>query len=796
MREWSLKTGDPLSLILASDARLGPTDYLDDQIWELALSGGDPPALSLNTTYGLRARSARIFPRFTEGDVTRNDPAEFFHPPEARLIFPNFVLIAFSPFQDIDVIYEVWVPHSHAICGRVSIANQAKVERKLHCEMVGQLAPIDGQRMAPFEMYAATLLAGYSGGLAPVLFVTGGVKAGSGPYPALALTMHIEAGDKRQFTWVQSALAERDSSFATGRDIASQNWDAARSRLEMLNAGQVEILSGDPNWDAVFMLAQKQAAGLLAGPTPHLPHPSFLITRQPDQGFSFRGDGSDYSHQWNGQSVLEASFLADILVMTAPENIKNLTRNFLAVQEENGAIDWKPGMGGQRNRMLATPGLARMVWRIYRQTEDEGFLVETFDGVRRFLEAWFSAAHDRDGDGIPEWDHPLQTGLDYHPLYSRWQGCATGVDISTSESPGLGAFLYEDCECLYQIAQVIGREAEITPLREKAEKLKQTVDAAWDEHAACYFDWDRDTHISTQSDWGLEVKGSGIFAIRQEFADPIRLQIQIRTDETIRRHPLIFVHGRGASGKRRVERIEDDQFRWIPGQGQLTGKYVYSHLDRIEVRGLEPEDHMRLSSVNYHRLDISLLTPLMAGIPDAKRAKKFIEESITYPGLFWREYGLPICPQPACEADQEVCWNLSIPWNALVGDGLIRYGYRSEAADLVRRLMTAIIQSLRKDRTFRRHYHAETGQGQGESNALNGLAPLGLFLNVLGVRLISSRRVGLAGFNPFPWPVTVKYRGLTILRKKDQTIVTFPDGQSVTVTDPEPRLVTLEVQNP
>ncbi len=796
MREWNLKAGDPLSLILASDARLGPTDYLDDQIWELSLSGGDPPAISLNTTYGLRAKSARIFPRFTEGDVTRNDPAEFDQSPEARQIFPNFVLIAFAPFQNIDVVYEVWVPHSHAICGRVSITNQAKVERKLRCEMVGQLTPIEGQRMAPFEMSAATLLVGYSGGLAPVLFVTGGVKAGGGPYPALTLTMQMNAGETRQFTWVQVALADRDSSFAMGRDIASQNWDASRSRIEMLNAGQVEIFSGEPHWDAAFMLAQKQAAGLLAGPTPQLPHPSFLFTRQPDQGYSFRGDGSDYNYLWNGQTVMEASYLADILVMAAPESIKNLVRNFLAVQEESGAIDWKPGLGGQRNRLIATPGLARMVWRIYRQTEDVGFLVETFDGLYRQLESWFLPNHDRDGDGIPEWDHPLQTGLDYHPVFSRWQACATGVDIFTSEGPALCAFLHEECQCLIQISQVIGRDAEIKSLREKAEKLKEATGTAWDEQAACYFNWDRDTHISTQTDWDLEIKGSGNFSIRQDFSHPIRLQIQIRTDETIRRHPLIFVHGKGASGKRRVERIEDDQFRWIPGQGLLTGKYVYSFLDRIEVRGLEPEDQLQVTGVNFHRIDISLLTPLMAGIPDSARAEKIIAETITYPGLFWREYGLPTCPQPVCEAEQDVCWSLNIPWNALIGDGLIHYGHRSEAAELVSRLMTAIIQSLRKERSFRRHYHAETSQGQGEFNALMGLAPLGLFLNALGVRLISSRRVGLAGFNPFPWPVTVKYRGMTIMRQKDKTVVVFPDEQAVTVTDPEPCVVTLEVQDP
>ena len=64
MRDWHLTQDDPLALRLAADVRLTPTDYADDHIWELALAGGEPPALALRTTYGLRARDMRIFPAF------------------------------------------------------------------------------------------------------------------------------------------------------------------------------------------------------------------------------------------------------------------------------------------------------------------------------------------------------------------------------------------------------------------------------------------------------------------------------------------------------------------------------------------------------------------------------------------------------------------------------------------------------------------------------------------------------------------------------------------------------------
>jgi hypothetical protein len=100
--------------------------------------------------------------------------------------------------------------------------------------------------------------------------------------------------------------------------------------------------------------------------------------------------------------------------------------------------------------------------------------------------------------------------------------------------------------------------------------------------------------------------------------------------------------------------------------------------------------------------------------------------------------------------------------------------------------------NLKRDKSFRRFYHSQTGIGIGERDALVGLAPLHLFLYVLGVKLFTPTRVEIAGINPFPWPVTVKYRGLTILRQSDKTTIIFPDGQAVTLNGPEPRTVTLE----
>jgi hypothetical protein len=74
---------------------------------------------------------------------------------------------------------------------------------------------------------------------------------------------------------------------------------------------------------------------------------------------------------------------------------------------------------------------------------------------------------------------------------------------------------------------------------------------------------------------------------------------------------------------------------------------------------------------------------------------------------------------------------------------------------------------------------------------LTGLAPVGLFLQVLGVEIFSSKCVKVAGENPFPWEVKISYKGLKVIRGLHKTEVIFANGKSVVVTDTEPKLIAL-----
>jgi hypothetical protein len=791
MRTWNLTSGDPLSLALAADARLGAVDYLDDQTWELRLSGGDPPALALQTTYGLRARALRLFPRFSEGDQAVYDPAEFHRPPAVRQVVPNYCCVHYAPFPEIDVEAEYWVPHSHCVAGRLRLFNRGGAARLVRLSWAALLSPSQGQRMAPAEFQVAPALAGQSDGLAPVVFLTGGPEAVSSPFPALNVEITLKPGGASSHAWACAALPAADESFDLARQTASRTWEAEVARLEMLNASQIEIRSGNEEWDAAFAMAQNLAYSALVGPTEHLPAPSFVLSRQPEQGYSMRGDGSDYNHLWNGQPPLEAYYLAGLLLPGGAPLLEGILRNYLAVQEEDGSIDWKPGLAGQRSRLLATPLLATLCWRVFECTQNLNFLQEAYPRLLRFVRLWFDPRHDRDGDGVPEWDHPMQAGLEDHPIFSRWHAWAQGVEISAAESPALCAFLVRECQALMRMAQTLGEGEALPALQALSDTLRGALQAAWNDELASYSYWDRDIHRAPHGEMLGQRSGPGEILVERRFDLPVRPLIRVRTSTETTLRPKVSIHGEGASGQHRVENLGEERFRWFSGAGALTGERVYSAIESLSIQGVGRSDKVSLYSVDYDCPDHSVLLPLWAGIPTPEQAEALVRRTLANPDVYWRAYGIPPCPQPPEDAPESVCFSVSLPWNALLGEGLAAYGYQAEAADLVSRLMAAATSNLKEQKAFQRFYHALSGQGIGERHCFSGAAPLGLFLESLGIRLLSAEKVFLWGINPYPWNVTVKYRGLSITREPDRTLVIFSDGHSVTIKDPTPQVVAL-----
>lgn len=789
MQSWNFPASTPQIFTLSTDARLGQTDYPNDQIWDLIIGGGDPPAISLQTTFGLRARQMNLFLRFLRKNEIITDPARFFRRPEVKSCTPSSILIDFSPFSGVDVQAEYWLPASQIVTGRISLHNRSILPEHFRLELAGVLAPLaEGEGLAVIPFGVTHVLQGRSSGLVPVCFMTGGPQPGVGPYSALSVEMELLPGNTRQLTWALVSLGDRDTSFDLARRTTARPWEAEIARVELQhNALELKITTGDPEWNTAFELSQRLANSLLMNGG-SLPATSFVLTRRPDQGYSARGDGGDYNYLWNGQTGLDTYYLASQLLPGGEETVRGWMENFLATCEAGGQVEWKPGLAGQRSHRLAQPLLATLAWQLARHQTDDSWLQRVYPSLLSFFNAWFSPEHDRDGDGYPEWDHPFQSGAEDVPIYDRWHPQAQGVEIEALEAPSLGALLYRECRSLMQIARRTANEVDLPWLEQRAETLRAAVASTWDDTAHTYRYRDTHTHLSTGRVELLRFNGSGRFASRRKFSTPQRLLLRLQTGDAANRPVRALIFGSDSQGDI-TEEILPARFTWVNGHACATSHQTFLSLKRLVIENLQEGDSGDLATVDYSMEDATLLLPLWAGIPDETRAAALVEETILK--RYARDYGIALCPATNCPSDLVSLSCLNMPWNQLILEGLVRYGYRRQAADLFIRQMNAVLHTFRQSGVFRESIHAGTAQPFGERNHLHGLIPTGLFLQILGVQVVRPDEVILQDINPFPWPVTVKYQGMTITRHSQDTVVTFPGGQVISVTGPEAQRVTL-----
>lgn len=791
MREWNLTTGDPLQLTIAADARLCAPNYADDHIWQLDLSGGDPAAIGLRTTYGLRARLMRIFPRFFQDSKIINDPAEFVRAPVLRFFAPNFLDVDFSPIPGLDVRLEYWIPASNVVAGRITLSNRGVTPLASSLELVGQLIPLEGQPMSAVQRQSVSVLDGKAENLAPVLFLTGGPQPGPGPYPALNLHFELPEGNSRQFSWALASTSDLEESFELARRTAARPFEAERARIELLAASQaIDIQTGDPDWDAALAFSQKAAFGLFLGNSEKLPHNSFALVRQPDLGFSRSGDGSDHSRFWSGQAPLESYYLSTV-IPGAPELACGLLKNFLSVQDQDGEIDAKPGLAGQRARYLAAPFLVSLAWNCYQRNPDQALLQAAYPSLHQFFWAWFSPRRDHDRNGLPEWQHVSQTGFEDNPLFEGWHAWAQGVDITTVQSPALSAALYREAGLLCQMAELLGRKSDLTLLKKQKEILRNGIEACWDTETSFFHYADRDTHLSQPGKVLSDRQAASELDLQKDLKEASRLIIRIQGHGEALKRPRVIIKGM-LDGQEQTETLERHDFRFSAAGAVTTSKKLYDSVGHFEFEGLSRRDRLTIQTVDLSISDQTLLLPLWAEIPTKEEADLLVHRIILNAEHFDHPFGLSALPRIVASDADPVCLGVHLPWNQFVAEGLLSYGYRREAARLMAHFMSAVIANLKRSQSFYRTYHAETGLGQGERDALHGLAPVGLFLDILGVEIISPKRVKILAENPFPWPVTVKYRGLTVSRLLDQTEVIFPNGQVAQVEHPADTLVSME----
>ena len=792
MREWSLTAQDPTVLTLAADARFGVPDYADDQVWEAQLAGGDPPAMALWTSYGRRAHSMRLFPFVTFEGRRQTDPARFTEAPRVRHVLPNYLALECRPLPQLALTSEAWVPESHVLAGRLTLTNLSPDRLTVRLGMHAQLRPLEGgQQAATISVRGVSVLAGRAGNLVPVVFVSGGAATESAPVPALGVALTLEPGARRIVPWVHAGRTTLDESFDLARATAARPWDAELARLDVAEADLLQFETGDPGWDALLTFSQYAGLRSFVGPGRYLRHASIVDARQPDQGYSERGDGRDHGLPWSGQDIGRVGTVLGLVAHAAPDLAEGLLRNYLHTQAPDGTIDSRPGLAGQRSGRLAHPRLADWVRAWCERRQDWSLARESLPRLMEFFRAWFSSAHDRDRDGFPEWDSAAHAQFPESPTFSRWPSWSQGLDIRCAETVDLGCYLLHEAEALMSLATALGRSDLMAELDMHHRQLRLALQHSWSEATGSFHTVDRDTHRSTAGGVLAAWRGAGSQTIDRSFDPPVRLIVHVACAEDSARS--LRLTARGRSGDRVVsERFGVADLRWFDQHGTATGERTFTYLESIECEGLEAEPPVELLAADYSRSELTHLLPLWAGVAEARQAQVLIDRWLMDPDRYARRYGLPVVPadDPSYRPDRSGgAGGLWLPLNALLLSGLVRYGYRPQAAHLFQRIMDGLLACVRQEKALFEAYNADVPQGLGQRQDVVGAAPVEALLEILGLQLATPRRVRIEGHHPFDRPMTVRWRGLTVRREASVTRITFPDGEPIELDGDEARWV-------
>lgn len=783
MRGLSFNRDGPKTFILAVDGAFAALDPQNDQVWELNLHGTHAYPFCLQTTYGLRARSMRLFPRIRVDNEDYHDSHRFYCRPEVTCYAPDTLRIDFRPFESLSLQCDVFVPETDILVGSFKIRNLGSNAFKLTFALAAVLLPMGkGIPTRPEREGVNQIIVGQTKELWPVLFMTGGPSAVNSPYPALSIPIFIKPGGSRRLTWALAAKQNRSVSLDAARTFIASHWAKASQAHVMKHAAQtIRIHTDRPDWDAAFALAQVAAMTHFVSRCKRIDQPFFLRTRLPDR--------PPYN-SWEQETLddltaLEATHLAQVLLPAQAELLKGFVEDLLSRSDEEGFLPSRLNASLFVRPFRECPLLASLCLNLYEQDGDKDFLKRVFPALCRILDSWLSTGNDQDdGGGFYAWEDTQQLQLDTGLFnFDSWEETGKGLALQSAESPALLTMLYNEGRALSKAAEILGEDAAQKKYLELAQILGDRLNRTWQSKWRRFAYLDGESHKNLRRELHVRGRVQETLDIHQVFKAPQRLQVHLHSADEHTRVCIVTIKGKDVQGEAVTEQFKPRDIHWSLRNTHLTTRQLFKAVDSIQIAGAKPEDQFLIETADYSEGDITCLLPVWSRAVTHKRNQSMVKAHLN-PENAGLDFGIPETWRTTHKLPEELPIRVNVLWNTMIIEGLLRQGFIEEAAALYSRLMSTIVSGLCDFSGFYPYYDSKTGKPAGKRNAIAGLAPLQLFLKIAGIHLFSPVKVALMAHNPFAGKIEVRWQGLHIQREGTHTIVSFPNG-SVYECDPD-----------
>ena len=772
--------------VLAADARMSRTDYLDDQAWRLLLGEGDSAALVFQTAYGGRASLVSLTPMWRVDSRPLHQARYFAITPLMTEIAPNYARLEAEIVAGLCLESRFWIMESRAAGGDFTLSNAGETALEIQLDLVCHVIR-DGRRrkvnVLTLADYSLALHLGEIGDINPVAVLEGAsveVYGGRISSPKLGCKLRLAPGESKRVRFATAGLRNMRASLSLAHNWMAQRWQPYFDEIDSLAASVPRISTGDARWDRLIDHSTNLLLKSLMRESQALTEPSFVAFRNTNRGWSRRGTGSDHIRGWDGQDPTLAWLLLPAMASIAPHYVKGIVRNYLATASENGFVDRQPGLAGQRQGLLMMPLLSRMAWTIYEADGDKVFLAEVYPALKRFFDHWL--AQDADGDGAPEWRSERQMGYIAFPTFGGGRGWSQSAKPLLMETPDLLAYLVSEADALASIAAALDDEPAAAKFAEKRADLLRILDEFW--NGSRYVYRDRDTHESAESITLLRHgAGDEVHQIGRALPTAQRLIIRV-VGGASQKPPLnLRLTGKDKNGAPLDIVADRDSIDWHQRQGIYITSAPLAYVAAIHFSGLSRVYKVYAATVDTSRLDINHLLPLWTGALPGDRARALIKLALAEDHFACRN-GLTMVSRADRDYDASNArggGGMWLYWLSLIGEGMVKSGFRAEATLLLKRVLSALSDFLERDGHLSQFYHADEIQGFGEAHHIGGAAPLHLFGEVIGIRVLNRSRVQVGGAFTWGKPVSVEQHGVSVRRDAEAIRIKFPSGSALTL---------------
>ncbi len=762
------------TLILAADGAFVSVRPDEDHIWSLNLDTSDAHPFYLHTTYNLRAQSMRLFPNITINNQRMTKAVDLTKLPTINQYTPGYLYLEYEIEQELVIQFDCFIPEAGVLVGGINLLNHYQEPINVTLEIAAILVPMGkGVPSSPQKIGINHIITGQSNRLWPVLFMTGGPIAITNPCPALSLSFQLMPEQSRVLTWSLVTKDSIDASFETARKVTATPWrEEAQKQVKYHASRTISLQTGDQDWDTAFTLSQLTAMSHFFSGRGDKATPWFIDSRLPDKAIN----NGTTQESIDTLTTLSAIHLGEVLLPAHCSIWIGVIEDFISRINHEGRLPSRLTGNGSAISFQECPLLGQLCLDVFEIHQDKDFLKQVFSSLCLNIESWLQNTSGVSEEFRLAWENPQQLQLDTGLfVFDIWEETGRGLDIQTVESPALATMLLREVKAVRKIARILGDTPREKLFLKFEKTLKRRLGEFWQDDQQRFSYRDRQSHLPSYRELYYPLPAQETIEIKKFFTRPQRLQCHIISNDEHKRTSEIQIKGVSPSGEEIKEVFSAQDIRWVSGRTHLTTQHLFKSLDSVSFNGLQPEDQVLLETVDLSQKDITQILPVWSGNLRKNQLQAILEESLDWqkPEL---QFGIPEIIQGPVALPDDLPVSVNVLWNTLVIKGLVNEGYHEQAANLFSNLMETIVAGLKHYDGFFPFYDRQNGRPTGTRNAITGLIPVRLFLQIAGIRLFTPNRLAIWGFNPFPWPINLQWQGLALRKEGANTQITFPDG--------------------